>query len=401
MPVLEYTYQPSQSLDEVNKQVTVLTEEIKNKLLECASNEVADEISLKAQQLSDTGLQRMAEMQIKVNEQSAKVSLLADYDTAHGEITISAALVNGIEQSDITLSGDQITLNGNTTIGSGFVLSAGHIAAGSIGANEIATGAVTANKIDVEDLLALDATIGGWTITQNGLENSSGSKITQSWSDGSTAELAHGSLKFTWYNSASTIIGASTFVSQSGNNKTIIQPNYIKATGPINTDDGINAGSLYIGGQNPTANISSGGVLHCTKIQMTTPSEAQSTSSPNTKISDDGWVCKIASGSSERFKHDIFNILTDEMDPEKLYNLPVVQFKYNKDYLDNPEDSRYNKPLIGFIAEDVDKIYPQACDYDEEKRPSGWNEHYIIPAMLYLIQEQNKRIEELERRLNG
>jgi hypothetical protein len=113
-------------------------------------------------------------------------------------------------------------------------------------------------------------------------------------------------------------------------------------------------------------------------------------------LTSTGYIRRKASGSSKRFKNSISYELTDDMNPEKLYDVSIVRFKYNKDYLSDKKDSRYDTPLIGMIAEDMDAHYPQACDYDEQGRPKGWNEHYIIPAMLKLIQDQHKEIEELK-----
>ena len=51
--------------------------------------------------------------------------------------------------------------------------------------------------------------------------------------------------------------------------------------------------------------------------------------------------------------------------------------------------------LPGFIAEELDAIYPIAVDYDGGNIET-WNSFYIIPAMLALIQDQEKRIKLLE-----
>ena len=76
-----------------------------------------------------------------------------------------------------------------------------------------------------------------------------------------------------------------------------------------------------------------------------------------------------STASSRRWKHDITEDISNELDPHKLYDLPVVQFTYNTDYLNDQLDKRYNKPVIGFIAEDVDKIYNVACDVDDYHIP--------------------------------
>lgn len=104
-----------------------------------------------------------------------------------------------------------------------------------------------------------------------------------------------------------------------------------------------------------------------------------------------------SSGSSREFKHDIRAVINEELDPHHLYDIEVVQFKYNEDYLD-PNDQRYMTDCIGFIAEQVNEVYPIAADR-ETGEPRNWEMRYIIPPMLYLIQEQKKEIDELKRKV--
>ena len=99
------------------------------------------------------------------------------------------------------------------------------------------------------------------------------------------------------------------------------------------------------------------------------------------------------SSSSRRYKHDIRPI-SGELDPHKILDIEVVQFKFNAD-MDSPESERYLKDLPGFIAEDVDEHYPIAADH-EKGLAEDWNERYIIPPMLALIQEQHSEIETLK-----
>ena len=114
------------------------------------------------------------------------------------------------------------------------------------------------------------------------------------------------------------------------------------------------------------------------------------------RILSDGTIVRDGS-SSKRYKHDITSELTE--DPEKLYDVEVRQYKYNDDYL-SKDDQRYGKDIIGFIAEEVAEAMPGAVDYDDEGRPEMWNVHVIVPAMLKLIQEQKKEIDELRARLD-
>lgn len=104
-----------------------------------------------------------------------------------------------------------------------------------------------------------------------------------------------------------------------------------------------------------------------------------------------------ASGSSRNFKHDIKPVENEELDPTHLYDIEVVQFKYNDDYLEK-KDQRYGMDCIGFIAEQVNEVYPIAADR-ETGEPRNWEMRYIIPPMLALIQQQKKKIDDLETRI--
>ena len=104
------------------------------------------------------------------------------------------------------------------------------------------------------------------------------------------------------------------------------------------------------------------------------------------------------SSSSRRYKTDIEPISAADIDPRHLYNAEVVQFKYREGYLIE-EDKRIDQLIPGFIVEDLEKVYPIAIDYNDDGTPEMWNANIIIPAMLQLIQEQNERIKELERKV--
>lgn len=104
------------------------------------------------------------------------------------------------------------------------------------------------------------------------------------------------------------------------------------------------------------------------------------------------------SSSSKRYKENIADISDDALDPERLYSLPVRQFDYKKDAPLQYGDL-YGQTIAGFIAEEVDEIYPSAVIRNEDDSPESWDERRIVPPMLALIQEQKKRIEELEKRV--
>ena len=108
------------------------------------------------------------------------------------------------------------------------------------------------------------------------------------------------------------------------------------------------------------------------------------------------------SASSEQIKDEIKSIENAELNPQNLYDVNVVQFKYKPDVL-GWDDERYGKELIGFIIEDLNEKYPIAVDKADEYDPKtwNWNSAYMIPAMLKLIQEQHKEIEELKELMKG
>lgn len=387
MSVLEYSYQPSLNIDEVNRQVSALVDACKTALLDCASSQAVEEVSLKAEQNGEQAARRVAEISARVNETSSKVNLLATYDTAQGTISVSAALVNGIAQSNIVLSGDHIILDGNVNIGSGFYLSGDHITANTITSTQIATATITANEI------------AGNTITA--AEIASGAiHSDEIYSGAITADkIATGAITADKIDAgavtANKIAAGAISADKIGAGNLDIGNNYF-TFGPAGEKRKIWSSETEIDGTwyntvFAQPNLATGRVF-CDKINMATPSSSSSTTA-NMRISDTGWVCKMG-GSSKRFKHDIKPI-EENLDIHKLYDIPVIQFVYNSDYLEKG-DQRQEKAVPGFIAEDIQEIYPIACDLEADGKAHDWNERFIIPPMLALIQEQNKRIERLE-----
>lgn len=100
--------------------------------------------------------------------------------------------------------------------------------------------------------------------------------------------------------------------------------------------------------------------------------------------------------SSRKYKKYIGEVKEERLKPERLYDLPVVQFKYRAGSVEDgvPDDFQ-----IGFIAEDMDEIYPFACYY-KDGDPEAWTGKNLIPAMLKLIQEQHAEIESLKEAVN-
>ena len=122
--------------------------------------------------------------------------------------------------------------------------------------------------------------------------------------------------------------------------------------------------------------------------------------STNMYVGTSGILHRTTKTSSRTVKHDIKPIENADILPEKLYDIDVIQFVYNEGQLGH-SSKRYGKELPGFIVEDLVEKYPIAVDIDEEDKPFQWNEQYLIPPMLALIQKQKKKLDELESRINA
>ena len=121
------------------------------------------------------------------------------------------------------------------------------------------------------------------------------------------------------------------------------------------------------------------------------------------RVNSNGTLYRYSS-SSMRYKEEITCQLNEELNPERLYDLNVWQYKYREGHLDKG-DQRYGKTHIGLIAEDVKQHYPIAANFNEDGYVEDWSERYLIPPMLKLIQMQHEEIElikaELERIRNA
>jgi hypothetical protein len=154
----------------------------------------------------------------------------------------------------------------------------------------------------------------------------------------------------------------------------------------------VSVGTKYGDTKNTNANIYSDGSASFLGVYNSTTTDA-----PNVHVWANG-LLRRSTSSSERYKKDITEELSDALNPQKLYSLPVKSYKYRDDYL-SENDKRYQKDIIGFIAEDVAEIYECAVQYNEKGQPEMWNSNVMIPALLKLIQEQNERIKALEEKI--
>lgn len=80
-------------------------------------------------------------------------------------------------------------------------------------------------------------------------------------------------------------------------------------------------------------------------------------------------------------------------DYRKILDLDAVSFDY--------KDKNLGTNKRGFIAEDVAKIIPNLVRPEEEKAPASLDYIGMIPYLQAVIKEQEKRIEALEKKING
>lgn len=136
-----------------------------------------------------------------------------------------------------------------------------------------------------------------------------------------------------------------------------------------------------------------GGAVECTGM---TVSELTSGTGSTVVANSSGRL--YTSSSSKRYK-DYIADMTDE-EAEKLYDLPVVQFKYKDGYLDE-DDEMCGKPMHGFFAEDVADLFMDGGIHDAEGNTENYSERAIIARLVKIVQKQHEEIEQLKHLIGG
>lgn len=108
-------------------------------------------------------------------------------------------------------------------------------------------------------------------------------------------------------------------------------------------------------------------------------------------------IIAALSSSSKRYKDHI--AMLKDVEAEKLLDIPVVWFKYKEGYLAK-EDRFVDKPMPGFYAEDVYRAFPECAMVNPDTSVEDWNYRTLIPPMLKLIQNLYKEIKELKENMS-
>jgi len=325
-----------------------------------------------------------------------------------GTIDASVITVSNINAGNIstgTLAADRIAAASITgsKIAAG-TITASNIASNTITATQIAAGTITATQISASYVYA--GTIAASQITAGTLTG-----FTVQTSSGSTAVILNGANNALQFRVSGSVfgnivpLGTAGIIMHYGSSPDGSGASYPKAQ--VTSSAAVLAGSTSYSfsststGNNVVGNIdllstmtvSGSATFNST---MFAPNLSTSTSATNLRVAT-GTIGEIqeTSASSIRFKENIVDLNTVfDIDPKKLLNLPVRAFTYKEGYL-SANDDRVNSMLPGFIAEEVDAIYPIAADYGQDG-PHSWNERFIIPGLLALIQDLYKEVQTLK-----
>lgn len=316
-------------------------------------------------------------------------------DASNGNVSITgASFTSG------TISGGSLNIAGNCIINtSGFLTATG----------ATITGAITATSGSFTGTITSAAgSVGGWAITSTALTKTVGTKTMTldsqnavlSITDSTSGILSGGAISIgtpsvtTLYSAGGISIGSvlaidanSDFGGYNGIPRIYAPSNKYIRIAP-NAGSVSNTYPLYVEGS-----IDITGRIQCYG-NVNIPNIPSTTSAANVRWTTGGTgQLQYVTTSTMRVKENIVNLVdVQELDPKALLSLPVRAFTYKAEHL-GEDDDRFGVLVPGFIAEEVDQVYPIAADYDPNG-PINWNDRYIIPGMLALIQDLYKKIGE-------
>lgn len=91
--------------------------------------------------------------------------------------------------------------------------------------------------------------------------------------------------------------------------------------------------------------------------------------------------------SSKRFKENFREVSSEEI--HNIFNLESKKFDYKKEY-------GGKKDKVGFIAEDVEKLFPNCVSYDPKGVSTGIDYSSFVPYIIEIIKQQAAEIKELK-----
>ncbi len=291
-------------------------------------------------------------------------------------------------------------------------ISADYIGTGTLAADRIAAKSVSAAKLNVSDLYAIGATIGGFKIGSTYLSSTDAGAGNDS---SAVKRLLLASYNNNNNHNAFTVQSRDT---TSDSWKNLFQLNYdgtLKAQrvvlGNSPRSNGVPDYSYYNIGESAKAdrimiseyvdinyNHADFNMAYSTGTWEVVANQATN----GTALKSYSYRLCRQSSSSKRYK-DISRELTDE-DIETFFDMPLYMARYKEGYL-SEEDERYMVNYPMFIAEEIDAIMPEAVNHLPDGRAETWNYRVMIPVMFQMIKslkneitELKSEIEELKRR---
>jgi hypothetical protein len=287
-------------------------------------------------------------------------------------LSITAAKIAGG-----TITADQIA---------SFTITADEIAGGTITAAEIATGTITADEIEAGSI-TVDRLAAG-TLTAFTLRTSSGARRVTISAASNAISFTEGSSVVGWVGPASSS-GILTHYGATFNANATTYPLSFVSSGSV-----VIAYSASKFFEVSSLGCVANGDLY-SPANFYNQDTTTTTNAANTWMSATSGLTRRSTASSQRYKENIVDIRSVvDLSPNKLLSLPVRAFTYKADYLDAADD-RAGLPLPGFIAEEVAEAYSIAADQVEGVIES-WNDRYVVPGMLALIQDLHARVATLE-----
>ena len=302
---------------------------------------------------------------------------------------IAASTITGAKIAAATITAANIAADTITAT----QISSSYVYAGTLAASQITTGTLTGRTVTATagtKTITLDASNAQLTLVDTSTGFLSGVAISISSSGGRQAYInsagiyggttSGGVYALDALNELGGYSGTPRLYAPAGVTLRLVSDaGLLRTTAPISMEAAVNIlGRLEVSGNLNAPNIPS--TTSTANVRWTTGGVGQ---------------FQYNSASSERFKENITNISNiPGLDPKSLLNIPVRAFSYKSDYLSSNDD-RYDVMVPGFIAEEVDSVYPIAVDYEVDG-PITWNERYIIPGMLALIQDLYKEIQTLK-----
>jgi hypothetical protein len=300
---------------------------------------------------------------------------------------IATGTIQAVNIAAATITGAKIAA---TTITAGNIatatITADQIAGATITAAEIAAETITAAEIEA-DSITVDRLSAG-TLTAFTLRTSSGARRVTVSAATNAISFTESSTVVGWVGPAS-VDGVVMHYGTTFNANVTTYPNAYVSSGDVR----IAYNSTTYVQASTTGVVVSGNLFSLSNFynQDTTTT----TNAANTWMSSTNGLTRRSTASSQRYKQDIVDIRTiQDLDPKKLLDLPVRAFRYKSDYLDSSDD-RSGSLLPGFIAEEVAETYSVAADQVEGVIES-WNDRYVVPGLLALVQDLYTRVEILE-----